>query len=87
MNKKSLPPPPPHKSFYSNYLILFLLLSATFFYACDPPSSSSALPTYTTTVRGQIVSPARFQNASKGSTIADAEVVGIHRYQKESKNR
>ena len=64
----------PHKSFYSNYLILFLLLSATFFYACDPPSSSSALPTYTTTVRGQIVSPARFQNASKGSTIADAEI-------------
>ena len=65
------PPPPPHKSFCSNYLACSLLFGAIFFYSCDPPPST---PTYTTTVSGKIITPAKAKDSSKGSFITTAEV-------------
>ena len=60
-----------------------MLLAVFLLYSCDNPSGSSAPsapseksppPTYTTTVSGRIVTPARAADPTKGGTIGTAEV-------------
>ena len=81
---KNKRPPPPHRGTFNHRLTAAGALLAVFLlYSCDNPSGSSAPsapseksppPTYTTTVSGRIVTPARAADPTKGSTIGTAEV-------------
>ena len=80
INNKCTPPPPHRGTFNHRLTAAGALLAVFLLYSCDNPSGSSAPseksppPTYTTTVSGRIVTPARAADPTKGSTIGTAEV-------------
>ena len=63
---------PPLKSFCKQKTNFLIILSILFLHSCDPPSEKGK--TYTTTVSGKIITPARAADPTKGGTIGTATV-------------